>query len=172
MNGDLEHGAKVDIRLHNCPETMIALKNLKAAYIGISYNHCSDFYNFFFFGLLAKVEAFPLYRKESHFNILSSFCYFTDKQVSVRGTAVKVSTVRPLVVEMSFECSKCKQSITRIFPDGKYSPPSTCNLNGCKSKFFNPLRSTAQTIDFQKIRSAWCLTHYLYSLTYVGASVH
>lgn len=32
----LEDGAKVDIRLHNCPETMIALKNLKAAYIGIS----------------------------------------------------------------------------------------------------------------------------------------
>nr|KYP70842.1 DNA replication licensing factor MCM8 [Cajanus cajan] len=105
---DLELGAKVDIRLHNCPETMIALKNLKAAYI--------------------------------------------DKLVSVRGTAVKVSTVRPLVVEMSFECCKCKQTITRIFPDGKYSPPSTCNLNGCKSKIFNPLRSTAQTIDFQKIR--------------------
>ncbi|KAJ1443853.1 P-loop containing nucleoside triphosphate hydrolase [Sesbania bispinosa] len=104
----LELGAKVDIRLHNCPETMIALKNLKAAYI--------------------------------------------DKLVSVRGTAVKVSTVRPLVVEMSFECSKCKQTITRIFPDGKFSPPSTCNLNGCKSKIFNPLRSTAQTIDFQKIR--------------------
>ncbi|TKY62184.1 DNA helicase MCM8 [Spatholobus suberectus] len=107
-NDNLELGAKVDIRLHNCPETMIALKNLKAAYI--------------------------------------------DKLVSVRGTAVKVSTVRPLVVEMSFECSKCKQTITRIFPDGKYSPPSTCNLNGCKSKIFNPLRSTAQTIDFQKIR--------------------
>jgi DNA helicase MCM8 len=30
-----ELAAKVDIRLHNCPETMIALKNLKAAYIGI-----------------------------------------------------------------------------------------------------------------------------------------
>ncbi|KAK7337029.1 hypothetical protein VNO77_17587 [Canavalia gladiata] len=107
-NDNPELGAKVDIRLHNCPETMIALKNLKAAYI--------------------------------------------DKLVSVRGTAVKVSTVRPLVVEMSFECSKCKQTITRIFPDGKYSPPSTCNLNGCKSKIFNPLRSSAQTIDFQKIR--------------------
>ncbi|KAK7285096.1 hypothetical protein RJT34_19855 [Clitoria ternatea] len=107
-NDNVEHGAKVDIRLHNCPETMIALKNLKAAYI--------------------------------------------DKLVSVRGTAVKVSTVRPLVVEMGFECSKCKQILTRIFPDGKYSPPSTCNLNGCKSKVFNPLRSTAQTIDFQKIR--------------------
>jgi DNA helicase MCM8 len=30
----LEDGAKVIIRLHNYPETMIALKNLKAAYIG------------------------------------------------------------------------------------------------------------------------------------------
>lgn len=27
-------GAKINIRLHNYPETMIALKNLKAAYIG------------------------------------------------------------------------------------------------------------------------------------------
>ncbi|XP_054802072.1 probable DNA helicase MCM8 isoform X2 [Prosopis cineraria] len=99
----LEDGAKVDIRLHNCPETMIALKNLKAAYI-------------------------------------------------VRGTVVKATTVRPLVTEMSFECGKCKQRIRRIFPDGKFSPPSICNLNGCKSKMFNPLRSTAQAIDFQKIR--------------------
>lgn len=30
----LDVGAKVNIRLHNYPETMIALKNLKAAYIG------------------------------------------------------------------------------------------------------------------------------------------
>ncbi|XP_047162800.1 probable DNA helicase MCM8 isoform X2 [Vigna umbellata] len=114
-NHNLVLGAKVDVRLHNCPKTMIALKNLKAAYI--------------------------------------------DKLVSVRGTAVKVSTVRPLVVQMFFECCKCRQTISRIFPDGKYSPPSTCNLNGCKSKIFNPLRSTAQTIDFQKIRVQELLKH-------------
>ncbi|KAF1881316.1 hypothetical protein Lal_00023352 [Lupinus albus] len=117
-NEKLELGAKVDIRIHNCPETMIALKNLKAAYI----------------------------------DIITSSGDLTDKLVSVRGTAVKVSTVRPLVVAMSFECIKCKQPIMRIFPDGKFSPPSTCNLNGCKSRIFNPLRSTAQIIDFQKIR--------------------
>ncbi|XP_014496405.1 probable DNA helicase MCM8 isoform X1 [Vigna radiata var. radiata] len=114
-NHNLELGAKVDVRLHNCPKTMIALKNLKAAYI--------------------------------------------DKLVSVHGTAVKVSAVRPLVVQMFFECCKCRQTISRIFPDGKYSPPSTCNLNGCKSKIFNPLRSTAQTIDFQKIRVQELLKH-------------
>lgn len=32
----LEDGVKINIRLHNHPETMIALKNLKSAYIGNS----------------------------------------------------------------------------------------------------------------------------------------
>lgn len=30
----LEEGMKINIRLHNYPESMIVLKNLKAAYIG------------------------------------------------------------------------------------------------------------------------------------------
>ncbi|KAJ6699115.1 DNA HELICASE MCM8 [Salix purpurea] len=104
----LDDGMKINIRLHNYPESTIALKNLKAAYI--------------------------------------------DKFVSVRGSVVKVSTVRPLVVQMNFDCAKCKCSILRIFPDGKFSPPTVCSLNGCKSRNFNPIRSSARAIDFQKIR--------------------
>ncbi|XP_068318869.1 probable DNA helicase MCM8 [Pyrus communis] len=107
-NCRVEDGTKINIRLHNNPESMIALKNLKAAYI--------------------------------------------DKIVSVRGTVVKVSTVKPFVVQMDFHCVKCKTSITRMCPDGKFSPPTTCDLNGCKSRNFDPIRSTAVTIDFQKIR--------------------
>ncbi|GLT92430.1 hypothetical protein SLE2022_102680 [Rubroshorea leprosula] len=107
-DNNLEKGMKINIRLHNYPESMIALKNLKAAYI--------------------------------------------DKLVSVRGTVVKVSTVRPLVVQMDFHCAKCQATMTRFFPDGKFSPPSKCDLHGCKSKTFVPVRSTAQAIDFQKIR--------------------
>ncbi|KAK9289862.1 hypothetical protein L1049_008023 [Liquidambar formosana] len=99
---------KINIRLHNYPESMIALKNLKAAYI--------------------------------------------DRIVSVRGTVVKVSTVKPLVVQMSFTCVKCGTNIARNFPDGKFSPPTICSLHGCKSRTFSPIRSTAQPIDFQKIR--------------------
>ncbi|XP_050379375.1 probable DNA helicase MCM8 [Argentina anserina] len=104
----VEDDFRVNIRLHNCPKSMIALKNLKAAYI--------------------------------------------DKLVSVRGSVVKVSTVRPFVVQMDFDCVKCKTSITCMFPDGKFSPPLKCDLHGCKSRTFVPNRSTAQTIDFQKIR--------------------
>lgn len=104
----LEDGMKINIRPYNYPESMIALKNLKAAYI--------------------------------------------DKLVSVRGTVVKAGTVRPLVVRMNFECSKCKSEILRIFPEGKFSPPLVCTLHGCKSKTFTPIRASARKIDFQKIR--------------------
>ncbi|OMO73500.1 Mini-chromosome maintenance, DNA-dependent ATPase [Corchorus olitorius] len=103
-----EEGMKINIRLHNYPESMIALKNLKAAYI--------------------------------------------DKLVSVRGTVVKASTVKPLVMKMDFSCEKCTTEIPRMFPDGKFSPPSACTLHGCKSRTFKPIRSSAQAIDFQKIR--------------------
>nr|GEU65863.1 probable DNA helicase MCM8 [Tanacetum cinerariifolium] len=107
-NDKWDESAKVNIRLHNYPESMIALKNLKAAYI--------------------------------------------ERLVSVRGTVVKVSTVKPLVVQMSFTCTKCGTEIQRDFPDGKFSPPSVCVIHGCKSRSFNPNRSSARPIDFQKIR--------------------
>lgn len=104
----LESLGKINIRLHNYPESLIALRNLKAAYI--------------------------------------------DRLVSVRGTVVKVSSVRPLVMEMTFKCIQCGADITRLFPDGKYSPPATCIMRCCKGKMFAPIRSTAESIDFQKIR--------------------
>jgi DNA helicase MCM8 len=74
------------------------------------------------------------------------------KLVTVHGTVVKVSTVKPLVTQMAFDCGKCKTGITREFTDGKFSPPLKCDSHGCKSKTFTPIRSSAQTIDFQKIR--------------------
>jgi DNA replicative helicase MCM subunit Mcm2 (Cdc46/Mcm family) len=72
--------------------------------------------------------------------------------VSVHGTVVKMSIVKPLVVQMNFTCTKCRSTVTCHFPDGKYSPPSSCILPSCKSKTFIPVRCEAQTLDFQKIR--------------------
>ncbi|XP_039007842.1 probable DNA helicase MCM8 [Hibiscus syriacus] len=39
-----------------------------------------------------------------------------------------------------------------LYPDGKFSTPSACTLHGCKSRTFKQIRSSAQAIDFQKIR--------------------
>ncbi|KAG0463731.1 hypothetical protein HPP92_019800 [Vanilla planifolia] len=110
----IEKADKVTIRLYNHLDSMISLKNLKAAYIG--------------------------------------------KLVSVHGSVVKVSTVKPLVTEMDFLCAKCGTTITRAFPDGKFSPPLGCTIYGCKSRTFTPYKCSAKTIDFQKIRPKCHLT--------------
>ncbi|TVU19721.1 hypothetical protein EJB05_35890, partial [Eragrostis curvula] len=77
---------------------------------------------------------------------------YIKKIVTVRGTVLKVSTVKPLVVKLKFRCMKCDSEITRQFCDGKFSPPMSCGILGCKSRTFSPDRSTAELIDFQKIR--------------------
>uniref|UniRef100_A0A6V7QXU4 Probable DNA helicase MCM8 n=1 Tax=Ananas comosus var. bracteatus TaxID=296719 RepID=A0A6V7QXU4_ANACO len=104
----LEDIEKINVRLYNHTESMIALKNLKAAYI--------------------------------------------KKLVSVRGSVVKVSTVKPLVLRLDFACGKCGTVIGRVFCDGKFSPPAICSVHGCKSRTFSPIRSNAKLMDFQKIR--------------------
>lgn len=148
---------KINIRLYNYPESMIALKNLKAASIGnvpYRFSCCFQYIQVNLAYLIRKVKS-----------ILSYF--MIDKLVSLRGTVVKASTVKPLVVEMSFDCAKCKSSIKRIFPDGKFSPPAICTLHGCKSRTFVPIRSTAHAIDFQKIRYAgrkYACAHYFFFL--------
>ncbi|KAL6841378.1 hypothetical protein ACP4OV_028896 [Aristida adscensionis] len=73
------------------------------------------------------------------------------KLVAVRGTVVKVSTVKPIVLQMNFQCMKCATDLPRVFCDGKFSPPVSCSP-GCKSRTFIPMRSTAKLMDFQKIR--------------------
>ncbi|XP_031474929.1 probable DNA helicase MCM8 isoform X2 [Nymphaea colorata] len=89
---------------------------------------------------------------ESMINLKSLKAAYIGKLVSIRGTVVKVSTVKPLVVQMSFTCGKCGAAIMRMFPDGKYSPPAACIYHGCKSRTFTPNRSTARLVDSQKIR--------------------
>ncbi|KAL9642654.1 hypothetical protein ABK040_009733 [Willaertia magna] len=75
------------------------------------------------------------------------------KFVSVKGTVVKVSTIKPVVTQMIFTCQKCGAKQKCYFKDGQYNPPSKCNgLNSCKSKSFIPERNSAITLDWQKIR--------------------
>ncbi|RCV17352.1 hypothetical protein SETIT_3G213500v2 [Setaria italica] len=77
---------------------------------------------------------------------------FIKKLVTVRGTVVKVSTVKPLVLELEFRCMKCGKENPRVFCDGKFSPPMSCTIQGCRSRTFTPDRSSAKLMDFQKIR--------------------
>ncbi|KAJ7562309.1 hypothetical protein O6H91_03G063600 [Diphasiastrum complanatum] len=77
---------------------------------------------------------------------------FIGRLISVRGTVVRMSIVKPLVLQMDFTCGKCGSTISRRFPDGRYSPPTNCSLDGCRSKSFIPNRTKVKSIDFQKLR--------------------
>nr|QIC49968.1 DNA helicase MCM8 [Actinia equina] len=79
--------------------------------------------------------------------------YF-GKFVAIRGTVVRVSNVKPLVIKMGFSCNLCsfQQSIT--LQDGKYKIPTTCASSECRGRAFTPERSSSltTTMDWQTIR--------------------
>eukprot|EP00808_Paulinella_micropora_P017463 g80983.t1 len=77
--------------------------------------------------------------------------HMVDHFVAIRGTVVRVGVIKPLVTGMIFECGTCKIRLFRHFPDGLFSPPTSCE-GKCKSRSFDPLRNSALTIDWQQIR--------------------
>eukprot|EP01083_Nonionella_stella_P147960 467634_1 len=78
-----------------------------------------------------------------------------EKYVVIRGTVIRIGTIKPLVLSIDYQCVRCGGSSTYEFPDGKINPvtgcPSATNTR-CKSKNSRPLHDTAKCIDHQKIR--------------------
>ncbi|KAK9759857.1 hypothetical protein K7432_016682 [Basidiobolus ranarum] len=75
--------------------------------------------------------------------------------ICIRGTVVRTSSVKPIVTQMSFNCTVCSQIQTLRFPDGKYVHPTGCLTYGCKGRVFEPQRGVegdTRTVDWQRIR--------------------
>ena len=72
--------------------------------------------------------------------------------MTLRGTVIRSSHVRPLVTEMSFACGKCGAATHAVFPDGVFAPPTACAGDGCRSRTFAPNRSSAVSVDWRKVR--------------------
>lgn len=76
------------------------------------------------------------------------------KFVAIRGTCVRCSNPRQQLVSMRFSCRKCRQVQTVNFTDFKYSVPvpQRCPTPRCRSRNFEPILSSAKTVDWQRIR--------------------
>ncbi|KAG6621365.1 DNA replication licensing factor MCM8 [Phytophthora cinnamomi] len=72
--------------------------------------------------------------------------------VSVVGTVVRVSAIKPLVTRCDFVCAKCNEATSRAFPDGKFVPPQRCETAPCRGRTLLPNRSSVDTVDYQKIK--------------------
>ncbi|CAG2189986.1 MCM8 [Mytilus edulis] len=79
---------------------------------------------------------------------------YYGKFVSVKGTVVRVSNIKPLCTKLAFECVSCGNVQSVTLPDGKYTVPTKCPSQDCKGKTFFAKRSSelTRTIDWQTIR--------------------
>jgi DNA helicase MCM8 len=78
--------------------------------------------------------------------------FYIGKFVRVTGTVIRMGSVKPIVLDLDFECMRCNGRQTLHLVDGKYNPPTSCPTPSCRSKLFQPLRNTANTEDFQTLR--------------------
>lgn len=86
---------------------------------------------------------------------------YYNKLVTVKGTIVRISQVRPVCKWMAFECSSCLSVHSVHQQYGKFLEPQSCPGHGCRSRRFVPLRSHKQTItvDWQTVRLQEIVQH-------------
>ncbi|XP_063933118.1 DNA helicase MCM8-like [Zophobas morio] len=76
------------------------------------------------------------------------------KFISLKGTVVRIGSVRPLVQKMAFLCTSCETTQVLTLSEGKYDVPRRCRGYQCRSRNFTPLHTSGdvQTIDSQIIK--------------------
>jgi DNA helicase MCM8 len=74
------------------------------------------------------------------------------KFVQVKGTVVRVSNIKQVATQITFDCQKCGSKMIRYFVENTFIPPNHCKNRSCKSKKFEPDRYNAITVDWQRIR--------------------
>ncbi|KAJ8045687.1 DNA helicase MCM8 [Holothuria leucospilota] len=79
---------------------------------------------------------------------------YYGKFVSIKGTVVRVSNIKPVCTKMAFECNMCGDIQVASLPDGKYVLPTKCLATGCRGRSFSPKQSSllTETVDWQIIK--------------------
>lgn len=72
--------------------------------------------------------------------------------IVVEGTAVRVSSSKPMVTSMAFECARCFARSMLDLEEGAYMFPKRCSASGCRSRTFFPLPEAAATLDMQRVK--------------------
>ena len=67
---------------------------------------------------------FENYEPVTPTKFLKSQCI--GKFVSVKGTVIRVSTIKPVLIEMKFLCTKCGFETLQRMAEGKFEAPVYC----------------------------------------------
>jgi DNA helicase MCM8 len=76
------------------------------------------------------------------------------KWVAMKGSIVRVSSVKPLITKLAFRCNSCDAETVLSLENGIYRLPSRCSTTTCRSRVFTPDRESSDTVavDWQKIQ--------------------
>ena len=108
---------KVAVRLTEVAHAAVCIRQLRSSSIGAALRHAAHRH----IAACRLSAAWPAASDTKKPKVF--MCLFAGRLVSVRGTVVRVSGIRPLVVQMDFACSKCGTATSCSFPDGKFTPP-------------------------------------------------
>ena len=87
---------------------------------------------------------------EAKYSIRTLKASYIGKFVSVKGTVIRVSSIKPRLVSMKFKCISCGKEEEMYFQDGKYSEVKKCSV--CGNKIFEGEKETVRVKDRQMIR--------------------
>jgi DNA helicase MCM8 len=74
-----------------------------------------------------------------------------NRLVSVRGSVMRVSPVRPILSIAAFVCNTCGAETLITLLQGKYEPPASCKSQGCRGQKFNVNHAACVTEDWQQL---------------------
>jgi DNA helicase MCM8 len=74
------------------------------------------------------------------------------KFVSIKGNVIKARPKRLRVVAADFTCQKCASILPHMFEQGRFSLPTKCTKESCRSKSFVMIRPTARYTNVQELR--------------------
>lgn len=75
------------------------------------------------------------------------------RMVSIRGTVVRASGIKPLPVTLSLYCLKCGGTFSHALYDGMYTNPMICGASArCKAQKFKPVMQHSKCKDWQRVR--------------------
>ncbi|KAJ2254095.1 DNA replication licensing factor mcm8 [Coemansia sp. RSA 455] len=137
-------------RLRNEPETILSCLGLAVCYV-LSCEYGADAEH-----VLGDHRLHVrLLHHEPLTHMKSLKAGLVGKLVTVRGTVVRTTPIRPLMVQAQFNCVRCGGSQIIPIVEGKYEVPVKCLAQGCRSKVFDFCRnveSGTRTVDWQQIR--------------------
>jgi DNA helicase MCM8 len=74
------------------------------------------------------------------------------KFLSIKGSVIKARPKRLRVATADFSCPKCAALVAHSFEQGRFSMPTKCSNDSCKSRTFTLIRPTARYTNVQELR--------------------